>query len=48
MRLKLSREVANDKENDHFVSPTALTRSPQTRNVFVRSAYPSPPLQRAD
>lgn len=36
MRLKLAREVADDKENDHFVSPTALTRSPQTRNVFVR------------
>lgn len=36
MRLKLSRELANaNKENERIVSPTALTRSPQTRNVFV-------------
>lgn len=37
MRLKLARELANaNKENERIVSPTALTRSPQTRNVFVR------------
>ncbi|BGP37140.1 hypothetical protein JCM10450v2_001046 [Rhodotorula kratochvilovae] len=37
MRLKLAREVAEDKENERFVSPTALTRSPQTRNVFGKA-----------
>lgn len=37
MRLKLARELANaNKENERILSPTALTRSPQTRNVFVR------------
>ncbi|GAA5932088.1 hypothetical protein JCM3775_004237 [Rhodotorula graminis] len=41
MRLKLAREVAADKENDHFVSPTALTRSPQTRNVFGKTIFGS-------
>lgn len=36
MRLKLARQlVSANKENDCIVSPTALTRSPQTRNVFV-------------
>ncbi|GAA5878601.1 hypothetical protein JCM3774_004078 [Rhodotorula dairenensis] len=41
MRLKLSRELANaNKENERIVSPTALTRSPQTRNVFGK-AIPS-------
>ncbi|GAA5979263.1 hypothetical protein JCM10908_002860 [Rhodotorula pacifica] len=38
MRLKLSRELANaNKENERIVSPTALTRSPQTRNVFGKA-----------
>lgn len=38
MRLKISRELTTaNKENERIVSPTALTRSPQTRNVFVRS-----------
>jgi hypothetical protein len=38
MRLKLARELTTaNKENERIVSPTALTRSPQTRNVFVSS-----------
>ncbi|GAA5916028.1 hypothetical protein JCM8208_007492 [Rhodotorula glutinis] len=43
MRLKLAREVADDKENDHFISPTALTRSPPTRNVFGKTIFGSEP-----
>ncbi|BGP22351.1 hypothetical protein JCM10295v2_001230 [Rhodotorula toruloides] len=38
MRLKISRELTTaNKENERIVSPTALTRSPQTRNVFGKS-----------
>ncbi|TKA57036.1 hypothetical protein B0A53_00992 [Rhodotorula sp. CCFEE 5036] len=38
MRLKLARELTTaNKENERIVSPTALTRSPQTRNVFGKA-----------
>ncbi|GAA5912911.1 hypothetical protein JCM6882_009511 [Rhodosporidiobolus microsporus] len=36
LRLRLSREVAN-KENGRIGSPTALSRSPHTRNVFAKT-----------
>ncbi|GAA5984437.1 hypothetical protein JCM11641_000137 [Rhodosporidiobolus odoratus] len=45
LRLKLAREVAN-KENGRVASPTALSRSPHTRNVFAKTlgdpAFSSP------
>ncbi|GAA6000756.1 hypothetical protein JCM10207_004640 [Rhodosporidiobolus poonsookiae] len=45
IRLRLAREVAN-KENERIVSPTSLSRSPHTRNVFAKSlgdaAFSSP------
>ncbi|GAA6020403.1 hypothetical protein JCM8202_000056 [Rhodotorula sphaerocarpa] len=53
MRLKLARELANaNKENERILSPTALTRSPQTRNVFgkaiqAESVFPSPSVRSA-
>ncbi|GAA5826318.1 hypothetical protein JCM11251_007252 [Rhodosporidiobolus azoricus] len=36
LRLRLAREVAN-KENGQVASPTALSRSPHTRNVFAKT-----------
>ncbi|GAA5936884.1 uncharacterized protein JCM15063_000090 [Sporobolomyces koalae] len=36
LRLKIAREVAN-KENSRITSPTSLSRSPHTRNVFAKS-----------
>ncbi|GJN87906.1 hypothetical protein Rhopal_000861-T1 [Rhodotorula paludigena] len=45
MRLKLAREVAlHNKENESLVSPTALTRSPQTRNVFGKALNSEQPF----
>ncbi|GAA6004106.1 uncharacterized protein JCM10292_005886 [Rhodotorula paludigena] len=45
MRLKLAREVAlHNKENESLVSPTALTRSPQTRNVFGKALQSEQPF----
>ncbi|GAA5850949.1 hypothetical protein JCM8547_009139 [Rhodosporidiobolus lusitaniae] len=41
LRLKLSREVAN-KENGRIASPTALSRSPHTRNVFAKTLARDP------
>lgn len=42
LRLKLVREAAN-KENSRIASPSSLSRSPHTRNVFV-SPTPLPRL----
>ncbi|GAA5879250.1 hypothetical protein JCM16303_003134 [Sporobolomyces ruberrimus] len=36
LRVKLAREVAN-KENSRIASPSSLSRSPHTRNVFAKS-----------
>ncbi|GAA6009896.1 hypothetical protein JCM11491_000856 [Sporobolomyces phaffii] len=36
LRLKLVREAAN-KENSRIASPSSLSRSPHTRNVFAKS-----------
>ncbi|GAA5821205.1 hypothetical protein JCM3770_005251 [Rhodotorula araucariae] len=36
------REAAQDKENERFVSPTTLTRSPPTRNVFGKAVGSEP------
>ncbi|GAA5903850.1 hypothetical protein JCM5296_005571 [Sporobolomyces johnsonii] len=41
LRLKLAREVAN-KENERIVSPTSISRSPHTRNVFAKSMIGDP------
>ncbi|GAA6043638.1 hypothetical protein JCM8097_000848 [Rhodosporidiobolus ruineniae] len=43
LRLKLAREVAN-KENGRIASPTSLSRSPHTRNVFAKSLADAPSL----